>query len=271
MGIIRDESRPTDDRNEAIGLLAKAKESEKVAEFLLTLLDDKTRSLTRVQEHPADGSNVSSQEGPPPPSPEVTSDDPAFVECLMETLPRLNVRGGAIIPIYLRLGYLDIRMFSNRLESAVLDALFAGIADSSLPARLRAGAIYHTGIVVRDNMASEEPVEALIGASDDPDVAVRIAAVRALGKFGRDSAPAVPRLISLLDDRKTQQFGKTPYAVRAFAAETLGEIGAESHAALPKLRKIAAGVESAVIQKFAKAATEKIESAIASESGRALP
>jgi HEAT repeat protein len=69
-------------------------------------------------------------------------------------------------------------------------------------------------------------ISALTGALSDPASFVQEQAARALGRFGRASASAVPSLIKMLS-------GNGSHGVRLHAAIALGQIGERS--ALPAL------------------------------------
>ena len=67
----------------------------------------------------------------------------------------------------------------------------------------------------------------VLGRNNQGDDPLRIAAIRALGGFGREAAGAVPQLIRSLGDDDPR--------VRWFAIEALGLIGPEARAAVPSL------------------------------------
>jgi HEAT repeat protein len=75
---------------------------------------------------------------------------------------------------------------------------------------------------------SAEPrgIDELLKAMEDRDPHARFMACRELQDLGLDAAPAVPRLIQLLDARDD--------GARA-AADTLGAVGKDATAAIPKL------------------------------------
>jgi HEAT repeat protein len=88
-----------------------------------------------------------------------------------------------------------------------------------------------TGRVPPDDIAirsfQEEGQPYLLGANDKTGDPLRIAAIQALGSFGREAAAAVPQLVRALRDKDSR--------VRWFAAEALGLIGPDAKAGVPAL------------------------------------
>ncbi|MHB1561989.1 MAG: HEAT repeat domain-containing protein, partial [Isosphaeraceae bacterium] len=86
------------------------------------------------------------------------------------------------------------------------------------------------GRVSDDNLFVPRNSAYVLGANANGNEALRIAAIRGLGLFGREAARAVPDLISFLDDADPR--------VCWYAAEALGNLGTEARQAIPHLVKL---------------------------------
>ncbi len=100
----------------------------------------------------------------------------------------------------------------------------------------------------------EKAVTALLPALDDKDPQVRNAAATALGELGTISAPAIPRLIELLNDRQELLC----FIVQRAAAEALGKIGPPAKAAVPHLSRLAESDADTELRKVATEAVRRI-------------
>lgn len=92
---------------------------------------------------------------------------------------------------------------------------------------------------LRDLDARGATVEAaLLGALDDADAAVRIAAMSSLARLAHDRAAAAQRLIGMLDDADA--------GVRRAAAAVLGSLGERAQSVISALRAIAASPDASL-------------------------
>jgi hypothetical protein len=107
-----------------------------------------------------------------------------------------------------------------------------------------------TSIVIALSNIDNDPkvVDTLIGGMRDPEIEVREASIRALGRIG--SERAVPFLIHALKDRS--------FAIRRSAILSLGRI--RDRRALPFLRKVAEGDRDPVLRMVAETTLRKMKS-----------
>jgi HEAT repeat protein len=117
--------------------------------------------------------------------------------------------------------------------------LIAALNDPSDDVRAAAIATVATvGLSSETQVASA--VEALARLVDDPVVEVRFAAILGLGRFGAQSAPAVPVLLSALTNQEEMAL-RQPLCIRAKSAEALGKIGPAAQSAVPALSELLSG------------------------------
>jgi hypothetical protein len=106
--------------------------------------------------------------------------------------------------------------------------------------------------------AREQAKAALPGMIGRLDLCIRNAEslqtmIIAVGRFGPDAAPAVPKLIEALRCQKTNTYVVSPNIIRYQAARALGEIGPAAKDAVPALRE-AMNDPSAGVRKSAEQA-----------------
>lgn len=106
-----------------------------------------------------------------------------------------------------------------------------------------------------------EAIRALIRTLNDVYPDVRQAAAVALGKMGEAAAPAVPRLIHLLKQSQSQ-------GVVVAVVEALGEIGKPAKRSLKTLKGVLQSATDPDVEDAAKAAIQKIQTAIHQSQGQ---
>jgi HEAT repeat protein len=208
-------------------------------------------------------------------------DDPVLQGAALETLGLIGPASEPAVPRLIELAKnSELRpavmvVFSKigRGAGAALPSIYRAVNDSA--PEVRAPAIAALASVENDDAKA---LNAIIPLADRNQTGtVRRAAAHALGKYGPAAAPAVPRLIALLD--RENERGEAMRAlksigvhsvpdlvtmlavhdsrVRTFACESLGTLGPDAKDAAPKLREVAE--EDSAVRESAKAALKKIE------------
>jgi HEAT repeat protein len=186
----------------------------------------------------------------------------------------LAAAGGAATDSILPL--LESKDETTRANAADALAILGLSAPSATPALIRS-------LDTAEGHSTRHLLRALAAVGSDPEVAIpavlkvldqqssdetRLTALRALGEFGAEAAPAVPSIVALLE-------GDDP-RMRMEAVETLGEIGPAASAAVPPLMQVLQGEDGLLTITAAHALSQIGEAAVGplramlSESGYQL-
>jgi len=208
-------------------------------------------------------------------------DDPVLQGGILETLGLIGQASEPAVPRLLEMARKnDLRatvlvVFGRigRGASAALPTIYAAMNDQAT--EVRAAGVTALASIETDDAKALSIIIPLASRGQSGDI--RRAAVRALAKYGPAAAPAVPRLVAMLDketDRGevmkalksigvhtvpdlTAMLAVHDPRVRTFACDSLGKLGPEAKDAAPRLREVAE--EDGAVRDSAKAALKKIE------------